>query len=389
MNTQPDFLPMRRRLTALLLLALPAFAPAADPVPGATPFAEVTRQVNERMVKIFGAGGFRGATNYSTGILVSADGHFLTTASQTLDTSELIVHLADGRRMKAGVLVTEPELDAALCQIKVEGKRPGDPTGLNLKHFYDIAAEAKKKPAEPGDWVLAFSNLFEIAMRDEPMSVMQGTVVSVSKLHGRRGIFDFPYTGEVYVVDAITNGPGAGGGALTTRKGDLLGVVGREIKNSLSETWINYAIPLTAKVDIRDGDKTVTVSLTEFVDKAMKGQYKPVLKTVTTAGPGGYTGIKFVPNILDRTPPYVDEIYPDSPAAKAGIQVNDLISFIDGEPIYSIKSFNEYMKRTRPDMVLRVEVRRGDNLTPIELKLADWPKGMLKPTAPPPAEVKK
>jgi serine protease Do len=364
---------LRRSCLLVALLAAPAAA--------ADPFVEVSGQTNQKMVKIFGAGGFRGATNYSTGILVSSDGHFLTVASQTLDTSELIVHLSDGRRMKAAVLVTEPELDVALCQIKVDGKKPGEPTGLKLPHF-DFEAEAKKPLGEAGDWVLAYSNLFEIAMRDEPMSVMQGTVMSYSKLHGRRGIFDFPYTGDVYVVDAITNGPGAGGGALTNRKGDLLGLLGREIKNSLSETWINYAIPVNARVDLKDGEKTVTVTLPEFVRKGMAGQYKPILKPVVALGLGGYTGIQFVPNVLDRTPPYVDDLHPDSPAAKAGLQVNDLVSFIDGEPIYSIKAFNEYMRRTRPDMVVRIEVRRGDNLQSVELKLAEWPKNRLKPAPP-------
>jgi serine protease Do len=214
-------------------------------------------------------------------------------------------------------------------------------------------------------------------MRDEPVSVMQGTVMSYSKLFGRRGIFDFPYNGEVYIVDAITNGPGAGGGALTDRQGNLLGIIGREIRNSLSETWINYAIPLTAKIEVKEGDKTETVTLLDFVDKAKRGAYKRVIKPAAANGPGGFTGIRFVPNILDRTPPYVDFVEEDSPAAKAGLKPDDLISFIDGEPIYSIKTYQDYMQRTRPDTIVRFEVRRGANLETVEVKLGEWPKGYL------------
>ncbi|MCU0704723.1 MAG: S1C family serine protease [Fimbriiglobus sp.] len=371
-----------RTLLLLLLLAAPAVA--------ADPFGKVAAQVNEKCVKIFGAGGFRGATNYSTGVLVSADGHFVTIASQTLDTSELIVHLHDGRRMKAVVLATEPELDIALCYIRLEGKRDilKEPNGLDLAHF-DIAEAAKRKPAEAGDWVLAHSNLFEIAMRDEPLSVMQGSITGVSKLHGKRGIFDFPYTGDVYVVDAITNGPGAGGGPLTTRKGELLGLIGREIKNGQSETWINYAIPVFAEVEIKeDKDKLTKVSIPQFVELAKQGKYKTRPKLELGKGPGGYTGIKFVPNVLDRTPPYVDEVTPGSPAAKAGIQVNDLVSFIDGEPIYSIKTYLAVMSRTQPGGTVRMEVRRGDNLQSVEIVLGEWPKGTLKPAAAKPDEKK-
>ena len=47
--------------------------------------------------------------------------------------------------------------------------------------------------------------------------------------------------------------------------------------------------------------------------------------------------------------------------------INDLVSFVDGEPINSIKAFNEYMKTTRPESVIRLEVRRGDNLQTIEV----------------------
>lgn len=360
---------MVRALPLLILLAAPA---AAD-----EPFHKTADEVNSKLVKLFGSGGFRGVASYGTGIVVSPDGHILTAASQLLDTSELVVHLSDGRRMRAAVVVTEPELDAALVKIKVEGKKPDEPTGLDLPYF-DFAAAAKRPPAVPGDWVLGFSNQFEFAMRDEAVTVQRGVVAAVAKLSGRRGIFDFPYSGEVYVVDQVTNNPGGAGGALTDRKGNLLGVIGRDVRNTQTETFVNYAIPVAARVEVRDGDKPVTLSLPEFVDKSMKGQYKPVKREQVATGPGGYHGIVFVPNVVERTPPYVEDVRPGSPAAKAGLRSDDLVSFVDGEPVYSIKSFNDAMKRTRPGATVRLEVRRGEQLQTVEVKLEDHPK----PTTP-------
>src|SRR5262249_54856139 len=162
---------------------------------------------------------------------------------QLLDTSDLVVHLYDGRRLKAEIMVVEQELDAAILKIKVEGKKPGEPTGLDLPYF-DFAEAAKRPTAEPGDWVIGFSNMYANALRDEPLSAMRGVIAARTKLSGRVGVFDFPYNGDVYVVDQITNNPGAPGGALTTRDGKLLGVIGREIKNNQTETNINYAIPV-------------------------------------------------------------------------------------------------------------------------------------------------
>src|SRR5262249_37558733 len=166
-------------------------------------------EVNRKMVKLFGSGGFRGLNSYGTGILVSADGYVLTVASPLLDTPDLLVHLSDGRRLNAKVVVAEPQLDAALVKIDKVDDLP----------FFDAAEAAKGTLAQPGDWVLAFSNQFQIATRDEPMSVQHGVIAAYSKPHGRRGIFDAPYTGDVYIIDAVTNNPGAGGGALTTRRG--------------------------------------------------------------------------------------------------------------------------------------------------------------------------
>ena len=351
----------------------------------ADPFFAVADKVNPKVVKLFGAGGFRGVANYGSGILISPDGHILTAASQMLDSAEIVVHLNDGRTMKAVVLVTEPELDSALLKIKVEGKKLDEPTGLDLDYF-DYNEALKRPKAGPGDWILGFSNQFEIAMRDEQFSVQKGVVMAYTKMHGRRGVFDFPYHGDVYVIDQITNNPGAAGGPLTDRKGNLLGIIGKEIKNTLSETWMNYAIPLAAEVEVKDGDKAVTLTLPKFVELGMKGQYKPVKRPDAVASIGGYHGVIFVPNVLEKTPPYIEDVLGGSPAEKAGLKADDLVSFIDGEPIYSIKMFHDYLKRTKSGTKLRLEVRRGENLQTVEIELGEYP---VKALPPKPVEPKK
>ncbi|HEY1380020.1 MAG TPA: trypsin-like peptidase domain-containing protein, partial [Gemmataceae bacterium] len=337
-----------RRITLALIGAVAVAAPAA----AQAPFHDVSKQVNRKLVKVFGSGGFRGLVAYGTGVVVSPDGYVLTAASHLLDTPDLRVHLSDGRRCQAKVVVIEPELDAALIKIDKVDDLP----------FFDVLAAAKAPRAKPGDWVLAFSNQFEIATRDEPMSVQRGVIAAYAKLPLQRGIFEAPYQGDVYVVDAITNNPGAAGGALTTRGGELLGVIGKELRNSLSNTWVNYAVPIAAKVDVRQGEHVVTVSLPEFVEKGMKGEYKPTSKEKKEEGQGGYTGIVFVPNVVERTPPYVEEVAAESPAAKAGVKVDDLVVYLDGEPVVSIAAFKEMMLKTRPGTVVKLEVRRGDKL---------------------------
>src|SRR5262249_52409651 len=140
--------------------------------------------------------------------------------------------------------------------------------------YFDLAKEAERPLAEAGDWVLAFSNQFKIAVREEPMSVQRGSVSAYCKLHGRRGVYDAPFQGDVYFIDAITTSPGAAGGVLTTRKGELLGIIGRELRNRLSDTWINYAVPIQAKADITREGKKASVDIPLFVREAIQGKYK-------------------------------------------------------------------------------------------------------------------
>jgi serine protease Do len=352
-------------LGAFLFLSITGRASAQQP------FDEVCKTVNQRMVKLFGSGGFRGVASYGSGILVSPKGHILTAASQFLDTADLRVHLSDGRRLHARVLFVEPELDLALVEIK---KGEKDTTELDLPYF-DISAAAKAVKAQPGDWILAFHNAFQNASRDEPMTVQHGVITAYAKLYARRGITEAPFKEEVFFLDAIANNPGSAGGALTTRSGELIGIIGKEYRNVQSDTWTNYAIPLNTKVEVKDGDKTRVITLVDFVEKGIKGEWIVTKRDDRKdRGPGAYTGIVFVPNVVDQTPPYIESIDPSSPGAKAGLRPDDLVVYVDGEPVYSIRTFRDMIAKTQPGMTLKVEVRRGERLTAVDLHLTEFPK---------------
>jgi serine protease Do len=67
-------------------------------------------------------------------------------------------------------------------------------------------------------------------------------------------------------------------------------------------------------------------------------------------------------------------VLPESPAAKAGLKPDDLIVYVDGEPVTSIAAFKDIINRTRPGTLLKLEVRRGDKLVTVELTLAEMAK---------------
>src|SRR5712691_9863036 len=57
--------------------------------PAQQTFTPVAGEVNKKMVKLFGAGGFKGLPSYGTGILVSNDGYILTVNNHILGTADL------------------------------------------------------------------------------------------------------------------------------------------------------------------------------------------------------------------------------------------------------------------------------------------------------------
>src|SRR3954447_26282210 len=219
---------------ALAVACLILAAGGAQATDDAASLTQVARQVQPKVVKIYGAGGVRGLEHYQSGILISDKGHVLTVSSYVLDSDEITVVLDDGRRYTAQQLAADPLTEIAVLKF--------DAAGEDIPHF-DLSSSIA---VEPGTRVLALSNLFGIAAGDEPVSILHGVVSAIAPLEARRGAFTTNYHGNVYVVDASANNPGAAGGALTDSQGHLLGMLGKELRSTLTDTWLSYALPVRA-----------------------------------------------------------------------------------------------------------------------------------------------
>lgn len=337
--------------------------------------AKTAEEANSKCVKLFGSGGFRGLAAYGTGVLVSEDGYIVTIASHILETRDLRVHLADGRRYsQVKVVAIEPVLDLAVLKID----------GVSALPYFDVFEAARKPLTLPGTPILAFTNEFEIATRNEPVSVQRGVVSAYSKLQGNKGVFLVPYVGEVYFVDAICNNPGSAGGALTTRRGELIGIIGKEVQNQLTATWINYAIPVQATGKGKRKGQDVTVSVADMLDTILvqKKPYESTELPPRIAQKDSYSGLVLVPNVLERTPPYVEDVDPSSPAARAGLKPDDLIVYVDGIQVISIEAYHNIVDFCPPGTELTLEVQRGNKLETIKLKLIRRPGSETKKPEP-------
>jgi len=290
-----------------------------------------------KTVKLYGAGG-SGLDAYQSGIFISGEGHILTVWSTVLDADEVVVLSSDGGRFTATVLGIDPNLEIAVLKAN---ERPAS--------FFDLQNAVE---AQVGSRVLAFSNLYGIASGGEMSSIQKGVIMARTQLRARRGSFESIYQGPVLVIDAMTNNPGAAGGALTSASGQLLGLLGKELRDADANIWLNYAIPIS---ELRDS-----------AERLMRGQAigRATAARATADRPISLRelGVVLVPNILIKTPAFVDLIEVGSAADRAGLQSDDLILFINSTRVTSQAVLLAELKFVDQADDITLLVQRGNEL---------------------------
>ena len=167
-----------------------------------------------------------------------------------------------------------------------------------------------------------------------------------------------PYRGDVYILDCTTNNPGSPGGAVVDWRGRLVGMLGKELRASGSGIWLNYAIP--------------SESLAEGYTAIISGTASS--SAVASAGePGGAgfdpatLGLVLVPDLLDRTPPFIETVAADSPAARAGLRPDDLVIAVGGRAVASRAALQQALSALAAGDVVRLSVVRSGAIVECEL----------------------
>ena len=309
------------------------------------PLVDWARDAQRRVVKIYGAGGLRGMEAYQSGFLVSPEGHVATAWSYVLDV-EPIVLLDDGRRFESKIVGFEPSLELAVLKIEA----------AELPFFRINDADT----CQWGDPILAVSNLFGIATGSEPASVMQGTIAGISNLDARQGTIKTPYRGKVLLLDLIANNPGAAGGAVVDMHGQLVGMLGKELRDSATGVWLNYAIPASGLRktigDIIAGRKTTTAIASD-----------PKL-TREKAHNLQFLGLVMVPDVLETTPAYIDDVIAGTSAARAELRPDDLVLLVNGKRVESQRSLRDLLRTIDRRDDVELTIRRDSEILPIRLR---------------------
>ena len=281
-----------------------------------------------RMVKVYGASAGR-VDGYATGIIVSSEGHILTTRGVFLDGRSVRVVTSDGQEHRASVLKRDRIHQIALLQLQVE-------TPL----FFELSEELV---AAKGDWVVAISNAFKVAEKTEALSATLGVVSLRSTIEARYNKRDVAYKGDVALIDCITSNPGAAGGAVVTLDGQLVGMIGRVINSTETNTRLNYAVPShVLKRFLEGGEEEVAAAEVEVIK--------------------GELGIKLFTMGGRKNPAYIDRVVRGGPAAEIGLRPDDMVISIAGETISTVSDYNKAVESLAADQEILMIVKRGATL---------------------------
>jgi serine protease Do len=276
-------------------------------------------RAQESVVKLYGAGGVRGLESYQSGIVTY-----------------------DGRRLNAEIIGVDPECELALLRVE-NSKLPG----------FKLDAQSQVRP---GQRVFSITNLFGIAAGNEACSYQKGVVMAITNLQSKFSGLRSVYRGKVIVVDVMTNNPGAAGGALVDLRGQLVGLVGKELRDEQSGIWINYSIP--------------TDVLAASVQRITDGKTRQATAAVQAKNPHKAIelGLVLIPDVIPKTPVFIDRVRKDSLAERAGIQPNDLILIVNEQRVDSQKSLEQILQGIERSDSFQLLIQRGTELVRVQIR---------------------
>ncbi|TBU89461.1 Do family serine endopeptidase AlgW [Phytopseudomonas dryadis] len=272
-------------------------------------------------------------SSLGSAVIMSPEGYLLTNNHVTADADQIVVALKDGRETLARVIGSDPETDLAVLKI-------------DLKDLPSITL-GRPDNIKIGDVTLAIGN---------PFGVGQTVTMGIISATGRNQLGLNTYE-DFIQTDAAIN-PGNSGGALVDAYGDLVGINTAIFSKSGGSQGIGFAIPVKLALEVMQA----IIEHGQVIRGWLGIEVQPLTPELAESfGLEGRQGI------------IVAGIYRNGPAQKAGLQPNDLILKIDGEPAGDARRSMNQVARAKPGESIRIEIMRNGKMMELKAEIGVRP----------------
>ncbi len=274
------------------------------------------------------------AFGLGSGVIISSKGYILTNQHVVEAADEIEVALADGKKLDAKVMGSDPETDLAVLRVNSQ----------NLPAITLGQAENLRV----GDVVLAIGN---------PLGVGQTVTMGiVSALH-RTGLAINTFENFIQTDAAINQGNS--GGALIDASGKLVGINTAILSQSGGSIGIGFAIPVsTAKQVMEQLIETGAVT---------RGWVGVELQEITAELAESF-------KLRAKTGVLVAGVQRGSPADRAGIKPGDIVMNVDGKPVNDPDSLRNLIVAVAPGKPATFKLKRGENEVRVTVNVGKRPR---------------
>lgn len=268
----------------------------------------------------------RGGRGIGSGFVFDPRGYILTNNHVVANADRVLVTMVDGREYTAKVVGTDPNTDVAVIKIDV---RSGE--------HVEAAELGNSDDLHVGDWVIALGNPLNLQFTVTAGIVSaKGRNLNILNNPGGTGLESFIQT------DAVIN-PGNSGGPMIDLTGKVVGI--NSAIESATGVWAGngFAIPI-------DLARKVANDIMEF-GHVRRPRLGVGVGPITAADAEVYR----LPSVAGAE---VTSVQPGQPAARAGIEMGDVIVSLNGAPIRTQTEFMEELARLRPGDRARLGIIR-------------------------------